>query len=204
MSLKYYVLDLETTGLKTSWHEVTQISIIRCSDRHQLNRYIRAQFPDRADPQALEVTGRTKADLKKGVSKEEAVEACHNFFLEDGVTPEHRCVVAHNASFDRRFGHDLWASCKKQFPANCWQDTMSCVRQYAKYIGMDKPSVKLMSSLEIVGAKPKSNAQSHNAVSDTQHTYILREQLIKQGFDILPFIKRVPHEEERSVENEGD
>jgi DNA polymerase III epsilon subunit-like protein len=71
----YYVLDVETTGLKCDWHEVTEISLIRCSDRHQLTKYIKAEHPWRASPEALSATGRTKQDLLKGISKFEAVEA---------------------------------------------------------------------------------------------------------------------------------
>jgi DNA polymerase III epsilon subunit-like protein len=194
MSLQYYVIDTETTGLKTDWHEITQISIIRCSDRHQLSKYIRAEYPRRADPRALEITGRTEKDILQGDPKEKVVAACNKFLNEDGTTPEHRCFIAHNASFDRRFLHQLWKNCKSDFPVVCWLCTQACVRQYFKFsLGMAKPKVGLAASMQTCGLKFHGTA--HNAVSDTRSTYLLREHLVKEGFDFLPFIKRCALEE---------
>lgn len=189
--MNYYILDVETTGLKVGYHEVTQISIIRYSDRHQLNRFIRAEYPQRVDVRALEATGRTRADILVGVGKAEAIEACETFIKEDGQTPEHRCFIGHNVSFDRRFVHELWSSQKKDFPAICWLDTMSCVKLYmTKNLGLEKPKKGLHDALQNCGLKPRSGA--HNAISDTQNTYILHNHLLKQGFDFLPHIKRLP------------
>lgn len=187
-----YVLDLETTGLRCNFHEVTQISIIRYSDRYQLNKFIRAEYPHRADRRALEKTGRTKLDLLKGFSKLEAIEACEAFLNEDKSTPEHRYIIGHNViNFDRRFIHDLWSSQNKIFPAVCWLDTMSCVKQFmTKVLGLQKPKKGLHDALQNCGLKPRSGA--HEAVSDTQNTYILHNHLVKQGFDFLPHIKRLP------------
>lgn len=187
--LNYYIIDVETTGLKVDWHEVTQVSIVRCSDRRQLNRYIRAEHPERCDDRALEATGRTKDDLRKGGPKLEAVEACERFLLEDGQTPEHRCMVAHNAPFDKRFTSAMFKSVGKVLPVTCWLDTMRIMRYYAtRVLGLEKPSVKLHEALKICGISPRDGA--HNAISDTQNLYILRDHLIKQGFDMLPYIKR--------------
>jgi DNA polymerase III epsilon subunit-like protein len=108
--MNYYIIDVETTGLKVAYHEVTQISIIRCADRFQLNRFIRAEYPQRVDPRALEATGRKRADILVGINRAEAVEACESFIKEDEQTPEHRCFIGHNVSFDRRFVYELWSS----------------------------------------------------------------------------------------------
>lgn len=189
--MNYYIIDVETTGLKVAYHEVTQISIIRCTDRFQLNRFIRAEYPQRVDPRALEATGRKRADILIGTSRAEAVEACESFIKEDEQTPEHRCFIGHNVSFDRRFVYELWSSQKKDFPAVCWLDTMACAKQFmTKTLGLEKPKKGLHDALQNCGLKPRSGA--HNAVSDTQNTYILHSHLIKQGFDFLPHIKRLP------------
>lgn len=199
--LNYYIIDTETTGLKVGYHEVTQISIIRCSDRHQLNYFIRAQYPARASAEALKVTGRTMADLSIGVSRKEAIEGCNRFLLEDGQTSEHRCIIAHNASFDRRFCHDLWTSSGLEFPANCWLCTMAAVKDYmTKYLGIDKAKKGLHDSMKTCGLKPRTGA--HNAISDTQNTYILHNHLNKEGFDLLPYIKRFAHASAPTVTDE--
>lgn len=203
--MNYYILDVETTGLRVGHHETTQISIIRCSDRYQLNRFIRAEFPRRADPRALQVTGRKPADILVGVSRAEAVQACEDFLTEDGQTPEHRCIIGHNVSFDRRFVQELWNSQKKEFPAICWLDTMSCAKLFMTLtLGLVKPKKGLQDALQNCGLKPRSGA--HNAISDTQNTYILHNHLVKQGFDFLPHIKRLPLASSTTaeVETEGE
>ncbi len=192
MGLHYYVIDLETTGLKPTWHEVTQISIIRYSDRNQFSKYIRAQYPDRASAEALEVTGRTKRDLYQGESKKSVVDAIDEWIAEDGATPEHRCMVGHNCSFDRRFSHDLWGSLNKEFPAVCWLDTKPFARQWAVKLGVEKPKLTLMASLEFTGIKPVQGA-IHNAITDARNCYLLLKKGMDAGIDHLEHIKRHPH-----------
>lgn len=190
--LNYYIIDTETNGLKAGFHEISQISIIRYSDRNQLNKFIKILYPNRTSQAALDATGRTMADLRQGIPQAEAVDACNKFLEEDGVTPEHRCIIAHNASFDRRFCHSLWESEKQVFPANCWLDTMYAAKDYmTKTLGLEKPKKGLQDACKTCGLQPKTGA--HNAISDTQNTYFLHAHLVKQGFDFLPYIKRTPH-----------
>ena len=180
--IEYYILDLETNGTssKNYWHEITQISIIRCADRVQLNRYIKPEHPERTNPQALEYTGRTMADLEKGDPKRVVVDFCNEFLKKDGKTPEDRCMVGHNIiSFDKRFVHALWDDLGYVFPANLWMDTLPYVKDYAKRAGLDEKKFSLERAVEIVGATPRPGA--HNAVIDTQNNYILWDKLKKHG-----------------------
>jgi len=190
--IHYYVTDVETTGLRSGYHEVTQISIIRCSDRNQLNKYIKAEHVNRTSPRALEVTGRTYADLSKGEDKEPVVDFCDKFFNEDGASPEERCIIGHNVHrFDRRFLHHLWQSVNKKFPANLWLDTLPSTKKFASQKGIASDNFKLDSCLTVIGATPRPGG--HNAVVDTQNTYILWKGLEKDGMDLLPFTQRSPH-----------
>lgn len=172
----YYVIDTETTGTKVDYHEITQISIIRCSDRFQLNKYIKAEFPKRANPEALKYTGRTMADLYKGDNRKDVVEFCNNFFEEDGVTPEFRCIVGHSIwSFDKRFLHSMWAAENKKFPASLWLDTIPYTKEFMKKKGIDNKKFNLNKACEVVGVTPRPGA--HNAVVDTQNNYKLWKAL---------------------------
>lgn len=196
MSLLYYVIDTETTGLKAGYNEMTEIGIIRCTDRMQLWRQIKCEYPERANFDALAITKKTMADLERGNAKEAVVEECLKFFNEDGATPAHRCIVAHNAPFDRRFLHALWESCGQEFPANLWLDTMSLAKDYAKKMGLVskgvKQSFKLHDACDIVGIKKISEA--HNAKVDSRNTYLLHRNLIEdKKVDYLPFIKTALH-----------
>jgi DNA polymerase III epsilon subunit-like protein len=108
MSIQYYIIDTETTGLKAGYHECVEIGIIRCVDRVQLWRQIIAESPERSSFDALAITKKTLSDLEKGHRKEDVVAECEKFFNEDKLTPAHRCIVAHNSPFDRKFLHALW------------------------------------------------------------------------------------------------
>lgn len=190
--LQYYVIDTETTGLKAGYHEMTEIGIIRCTDRVQLWRQIRCESPERANFDALAITKKTLADLDKGHYKGDVVNECEKFFNEDGLTPAHRIIIAHNAPFDRKFLHALWEQMGKRFPADLWLDTMSLTRDYAKKIGLVKPKVNLHAACEIVGIKKFSDA--HNAKVDSRNTYLLHKDLVdNKKVDYLPFIKTAIH-----------
>ena len=191
-SLIFYITDTETTGLAIDKHEVTQVSIIRCTDRHQLSKYIKAEHPETASDDALRITNRTRADLLKGDSKESVVDACDKFFEEDGLTPEHRCMVGHNVHrFDQRFMHRLWEKCGKQFKSHLWLDTLPYTKAYAKQFGIESPSFNLASSLNIV--KVAAKGQAHNAIGDSQNNYRLLMKLMESGVDYLDHVKRIPH-----------
>lgn len=191
--MEYYVLDVETTGLSAENHETTQISIVRCKDRHQLSKYIAAEHPERASYEALNITGRTLKDIIRGETKEDAVISCDDFFQQDGKTPEHRCIIAHNAPFDRRFVHALWGKVNKTFPANLWLDTKTLTGRLAKKNGQKKPSLTLESSLKIASVNNVTSG-AHNAIADTRNTYKLWKRLVEDHkVDSLPLIKRYLH-----------
>jgi DNA polymerase III epsilon subunit-like protein len=201
--LKFYIIDTETTGLKADYHEMTEIGIIRVVDRVQLWRQIKAEYPERANFDALAITKKTMADLERGFSRSDVVAECNKFFAEDGVSPAHRCIVAHNAAFDRKFLHALWAQCGESFPANLWLDTMQLTREYAKMIGLVKPKVNLHASCDIVGIKKISEA--HNAKVDSRNTYLLHRSLVDdKKVDYLPFIKTAIHQYSPTNTNDGD
>lgn len=209
--LTYYVIDTETTGLKSSYNEMTEIGIIRCTDRVQLWRQIKCIYPERANFDALAITKKTMSDLEKGHDREDVIKECERFFAEDGLTPAHRCIVAHNAPFDRKFLHALWGSCGKQFPAHLWLDTMSLTRQFLKDCGIDaehkakglkKPSVNLHASCDWVGIKKLSDA--HNAKVDSRNTFLLHRQLVEEKkVNYLPFIKTAIHTIDSVPDEEG-
>jgi DNA polymerase III epsilon subunit-like protein len=207
--LYYYVIDTETTGLKANYHEMTEIGIIRCSDRVQIHRLIKCDYPERANFDALAITKKTMADLEKGYDKNYVVEECIKFFEEDGGTPAHRCIIAHNANFDKKFLHALWAQNGKKFPANLWLDTMSMTKEYIKMIGLDvehkekglpKPKVNLHAACDI--AKIKKFADAHNAKVDSRNTYLLYKSLIDKNVNHLPLIKTDVHGFDSSSEVE--
>ena len=187
--LYFYVIDTETTGLKAGFHEVIQISAIRYNDRFQKTLNIKEG----------ETTGDKKFSLEVvrclgacGIDRKEAVEELHAFLQEDGKTPDHRCIVAHNAPFDRRMLHSMWQAENKTFPAHLWLCTKEFSRKYAKKLGIIKPKLSLAASIEMAGLTARGGA--HNAVIDTLNTTDLFEKLLSENLGHVQLIKRVPHE----------
>lgn len=203
MSIEFYILDTESTGLSLELHEIVEISIIRCSNKMQINRTIKAERPRNASMDALKITGKTINDLYHGISRNEAIQDVENFFALDGKTPEHRAIVAHNAfNFDMKFIHRMWEKENKYFPANLWLDTIPMVREYAKKTGIIKPKVNLAASLDML--KIATNQRMHSAKGDSRATFYLWQKLLDEGIDYLPLLKRAPHapEEENDLMSE--
>ena len=210
MSLHYYVIDTETTGLSATQNEMTEIGIVRCTDRFQLHRKIKCEHPERASADALRITGKTMADLAFGDSSEEVVTKCNNFFNQDGVTPVARCIIAHNATFDKKFLHALWEKAGQAFPADLWLDTMDLTTEFLKKAdpttvtliktATGRTSKTLHACLDM--ASIKKLADAHNAKVDSRNTYLLWKGLIDKNVDYLPYIKSFPHmvQPEQSIE----
>ena len=193
MAISFYALDLETNGLawKNNFHEICELSMVRASDKMQLSKQVRVDKPENSSFDALKITNKTANDLRHGISKRELVETVEQFVFEDGLTPEHRCIVGHNViNFDRKFLWQLWETFDKQFPFALFLDTMHLMRAYAKKNQLIKPSLKLQSSCELLNIKVLGKA--HTAKYDTQNTFLLWQELGK-SIDYIDHIKRMPH-----------
>lgn len=203
MSIKYYVIDTETTGLKSNFHEMCEIGIVRCSDRVQLYRKIKCYNPERASLDALQIMQKNIKDLTSGNSRYEVVDEVERFFSEDGLTPGHRCIVGHNiVSFDRKFLHSLWDSVGKKFPANLWLDTIHLTQELIRSnkvpeskmvkTATGKISRTLHAACDMVGIKKISEA--HNAKVDSRNNYLLWRSLTEDHkINYIPHIKTMVH-----------
>lgn len=191
--IEFFVGDVESLGLNPAYHEMTEISLIRVSNKCQLWRCIKCDYPERANIDALRMTHKTIEDLSNGDTREQIVELCNKFLNEDGLTPSHRCLIGHNVSFDRRMCWALWEKVGKELPISLYVDTMVLTRAYAKKIGLVKPKVNLDASCNMLGIKKFAGA--HSAQSDTRNTYLLWKALTEtHNMDPLPFIKTLPHQ----------
>lgn len=200
----YYIIDTETTGLKAGFQECTELGIIRCTDRVQLWRQIKCDYPERANADALRITGKTLDDLSKGDTREKVVQDAMNFFKEDGLTPAHRCIVGHNIiPFDKKFLHALWESVGVEFPANLWLDTISLTTEFLNKsdpstlnivkTATGRISKTLHAACDMVGVK--KYAEAHNAKVDSRNNYLLWKKLMDDGIvDHLPHMKTFVHE----------
>ncbi len=196
--IAYYVLDLETTGIKSGYHEVTEISIIRFEDRRQITRNVICEFPKRASADALRITNKTFADLFIGSPKSTVIQECNEFFEKDGLSPQNRCIVGHNIfAFDRKFLFHFWESQSLAFPAHLWLDTLEMTKAYIKKNelnkdkkGTEKLKANLQAACDMMGIK--KIASMHNAKADSQNTFFLQKKLMEE-LNYLQFIKTDVH-----------
>jgi len=191
-NIKFYVIDIETTGLMAKHHEITEISIIRVDDRVQLTRNVKCDFPFRASLDALRITNKTMESLSTGEEKSKVLKDCNDFFNQDGLTKAHRCIIGHNIiSFDKKFLHAFWEEFDQEFAADLFLDTMSIMKHYNKIRNI-KARVNLDTCCGSLGIKKFAGA--HTAKADTRNTYLLYNKLINDcNIDYIPFIKNFPH-----------
>jgi DNA polymerase III epsilon subunit-like protein len=200
--ISYWIIDLETSGISSKYHEITELSIIKCDTKVQLTEFVRCEYPERANVDALMITKKTLADLDKGISKEQAVEKINQFLNEDGLTPAHRCLIAHNYSFDMRFLHALYEKVGQRCPADLWLCSMALTKAYAKREGIVKPKVNLGAACDLLGVKKLTG--SHASKVDSRNTYLLWKNLMEdKKIDHLPFIKTSQHILSSSNEEQG-
>ena len=202
MGIHYYVTDVETTGLKSGYQEMTELGIVKALNKVQLYRKIKCEYPERASMDALKVTNKTFTDLLQGMNKKDVVAEANKFFAEDGQRPAARCIIGHNVQFDRKFLFALWESVGEEFPAHLWLDTITLTQAFIDIsdpatlkitkTATGKISKKLNHALELVDI-PKLSAQ-HDAKSDSQNTFLLWRRLTQEkGIDHLPHHKMVIH-----------
>lgn len=200
--LQYYVIDLESNGLVSGYHEVTEVSIIRCSDCVQLTEFIKCDYPERSNADALRITKKTLSDLEKGSSKELAAQKIDKFLNEDGLTPSHRCFIGHNVQFDRKMIFALYSSINKTFNGSLWLCTMALTKKYIKQMGLGKQKANLQAACELLNVK-KTSAAAHASKADSRNTYFLWKNLEEKGIDHLPLIKTAQHILSSSNEEQG-
>lgn len=217
MSLIYYILDCETTGLSVDFHEMNQLSVMRVHDQKQLSLQIKVKKPNVYNQAALDVQGITPDDLRQGITIKEVISQVDSFFKEDGKTQAHRCIIAHNAPFDRKFVHRAWENEGAEFLADLWICTESFGKRYVKKHGSEKiaqaqlkagvdlkrdkfgqlkPRFGLNNLLLGVGLNPKAGA--HRAEIDVQNTLELYNWLMSSRTEHVSLITRSPQKGSQS------
>jgi len=200
--MKFYLLDVETSGLDPTIHEITEFSIIRCSDLVQKTWYLKINNPKSVQPQALAITNKSiKELLSREKHLEDVIDDINAFIEEDKGSPNERVIIAHNYSFDQRFCEKIWEKYNKTFPANMWECTMAMSRKYIKTISPDekRPEVKLAVLLNRFGIKQKEPL--HSAATDCRATFRLRDFLLRQGVKEIQFIKKSKRVIEKEKQN---
>jgi len=192
--MKFYVLDIETSGLRPGFHEITEISILRCEDLVQKVWLLNIRYPQRFSKEALMVTGQNVMEITKRPSYLPDVIADINAFLEeDKEDADGRVIIAHNGSFDRNQIEHNWKISKSFFPANYWLDTKEVARKFIKkQLKLPgRQSVALGKLLELFKIK-NVEPNAHSAEVDVRNTFRLWKYLEARGMSNIEFTKISP------------
>ena len=165
---EFVVVDVETTGLDASRHQITQIAAKRYKnlreeesemiwDCEQFAAYCRLRPRSRIPMEIQSLTGIT-ADLlrREGRPLEDVIGELHLFI---GTS----LVVAHNAEFDLRFLQAAAAQVGLKFTGN-----FLCTLKLSRDAWPNRKSYKLVHLAEYIGA---DSSGAHNAVRDIEMTF---------------------------------
>ncbi len=177
----YTVVDIETTGLSKSCHQITEIAAVKIRRGSIVKRYETLVNPQVHIPSFItRLTGINNELVKKAPTINQVLPSFVNFLGKD-------VFVAHNAAFDFGFlAHNLRRQGKEL------DNPRLCTRKMAHRLFPELPRKRLgdlCSHLQI------KNVQAHRATGDVQATAavfnlmlgILQEKGISDVPDVLKF-----------------
>jgi CRISPR-associated protein Cas2 len=174
MPQTYVLVDVETTGLSVSEHEIIEIGALKVRNGQQGEFFQELIVPKGKVPEKIEdLTGITNRMLTEQGRDTREVMLEFITFISD--LP----IVAHNAKFDYDF---LRKACEKnELPliTNEYIDTLSL----AKRILDDPPSLKLQSLLVYLELAEEIDLNPHRGLNDCGLTKLLYDKLceLSQG-----------------------
>lgn len=190
--MKKYIVDLETNGLILGYHEITEVSILRCEDMVQRVWLLNIRHPKRSQEQAITKTGQNLYKIsqrKKYI--EDVIPEINAFIKEDGQEPDGRVMIAHNVSFDRTRMELIWENFKHSFPISYFADSKEMARKYIKnHLKLGRQSIALDRLLPLFDIPHETNF--HSAEVDVRNTFRLYKFLEKRNIKLSEFTKLSP------------
>ena len=181
--MMYTVVDIETTGLSKSYHQITEIAAVKIRQGNIIESYETLVNPLVRIPSFItRLTGIDNELVKKAPTINQVLPSFVNFLGKD-------VFVAHNATFDFSFlAHRL------KLQGQNLNNPRLCTRKLAHRLFPELPRKRLgdlCSHLQI------QNVQAHRAMGDVQATAavfnsmlgILREKGICEVPEVLKFEK---------------
>jgi len=159
------VLDFETTGLSAEYDRVIEVGAILVRNHKIIDEFVELMNPDFLVSSFItSLTGITNAMLKGKPTPESVMPRLINF-IED------RPIVAHNATFDKRFLMAELGRAKLSI-----ENPFLCTMRLAKKLIPDATSYKLADIARYIGIRVDSKS-SHRALGDVKVTAKLWKHL---------------------------
>jgi len=167
---RYVVLDLETTGLSRSRHNITEIAAVRVEEGVVVDKFHSLVNPCERIPRFItRLTGITDDMVRDCPTIDKILPDFLDFLGED-------VIVAHNATFDYGFiSHNVEKHVGIEF-----RNKRLCTRKLANRLLSDLPSKRLSylcEHFEIV------NTQAHRAMADTLVTADIFSRFLAMMYD---------------------
>jgi DNA polymerase III epsilon subunit-like protein len=172
----FYGIDTETTGLDPVKNDIIELSIYRLSDDVQRTWFLKPINFDNIEIAALRVNHHKLEDLRGQTQygrdtyqdPKQAIVEIENWLFEDNVDTANRCLIGHNAGFDKAMMESLWFKCQASdsFPfGRRFIDTM-VLELAMDYAGGEYAEGYSLNNL----AKKYSvkNERAHSAAADTK------------------------------------
>jgi DNA polymerase III subunit epsilon len=160
------ILDFETTGLVPSYDRTIEVAATLLVDHRPVDTFSQLMDPGRRlDPFITSLTGITDEMLRGQPRPEDVMPHLRRFV---GGRP----IVAHNASFDRRFLQAELA--RAGLDAN---SEFLCTMRLARRLEPGLPSYRLAALVQSLGLRLSSAPSYHRSVADVNHTVALWQRL---------------------------
>lgn len=157
------VLDFETTGLSPNVHRIIEVGAVRVKNKCVTDRYVQLMYPGRPISSFISrFTGITNQMLKGQPKPEQVMPKLKSFIGQ-------RPIVAHNASFDKRFLLAEMARAGIQVT-----NPFLCTLLLARRLVPELPDFKLATLTHHYGIENKS---AHRALADAEATAEIWTQL---------------------------
>jgi DNA polymerase-3 subunit epsilon len=172
---RYAVIDFETTGLSPAHGaRPTEIAVVRVENGQIVDRYHSLMNPDMPIPRDIQAfTGISDAMVRRAPPVRAVMREAVRFVGGDPI-------VAHNASFDRKFWEHEAASTAGQTSG-----TFLCSLLLARRLFPEVPNHKLATLVSAL--RLPSSGRFHRALADaecTAHLFIRLQQEVQRTFDL--------------------
>lgn len=159
-SLKFCVIDLETTGGNPETEKIIEIGMIKIDNRKMTEERSFLINPQKEIPEFVQkLTGIRKSDVEHSPKIEEVIDEIIHF-IGDSI------LVAHNTSFDIPFLNGVL----KKLQRPTLDNKVICTNIMTKYMIPDIMSSNLNYMSSIFGI---SHSQAHRAIEDARATALL-------------------------------
>ena len=166
----FTAIDIETTGL-SKWDRIIEIAIVKCKGRKVQKKYHSLVYTDKKIAK--------EAELVHGISQEMIIGKPQVWDVLEKIRTiaGDSTLVAHNASFDKRFVLRAAKGCKIDL-SNNWVDTLQIAREFLPHMQSHK--------LEKVAKELRLDAcRYHRALDDAMMTALIYMDFLEMADEEL-------------------